>query len=108
MVEAITHNSVLDIMDRVPQEEVFQLILEGKSYKEISDVLQQRYSHIRRGFSERSVRRYVTKAGLKSKQKAVLTEEVRVATQEVSYIVDLSTAGVQFLYIPMTSYHMIN
>ena len=72
-------------MDSVPQEEVFQLIIEGKSYKEISEILQHRYPNIQRGFSERSVRRYVAKNGLKSEQRAILTEEVRVATQEVSY-----------------------
>ena len=42
------------------------------------------YSHIEQGFSERSVRRFVFKSGLKSKQEFLLDEEVRIATQEVS------------------------
>ena len=71
-------------MEQVSEEEVLELILEGKSYKEISEVLQSRYNHIQRGLSERSVRRFVSKAGLKDKQKAFLDEEIRAATDEVS------------------------
>ena len=38
-------------MDQASEEEVFQLILEGKSYKQISEILQEKYSHISKGFS---------------------------------------------------------
>lgn len=71
-------------MDQVSEEEVFQLILEGKSCKEISEVLKNRYSHTNKGFSERSVRRFISKADLKRKQKSLLEEEVKIAAQEVS------------------------
>ena len=77
-------NFVMAAMDQVSEEEVFQLILEGKSYKQISEILQERYSHINKGFSERSVRRFVSKNDLKKKQSLLLNEEVKNAAEEVS------------------------
>ena len=71
-------------MDQVSEDEVLQLILEKKSYKEISEILQNRYSHIDRGLSERSIRRFVSKTDLKKRERALVDEEVKIATQEVS------------------------
>ena len=70
-------------MDQIPEEEVLQLLLEGKTYKDVSDILQRRYSHVQRGLSERSVRRFAAKAGLKVKKQAFIEEEVRTAVEEV-------------------------
>lgn len=54
-------------MDQVSEVELFQ----GKSYKEISEILQNRYSHS-------------IKTDLKRKQGSLLEEEVQIAAQEVS------------------------
>ena len=69
-------------MDQIP--EVLQLLLEGKTYKDVSDILPRRYNHVQRGLSERSVRRFASQAGLKLKKQAFLEEEVRTAVEEVA------------------------
>ncbi len=71
-------------MDGVAEEEVLQLMLEGKSHSEISNILNSRFSHIPRGLSERSVRRFIVTHGLRVKHQSKVEEQVRVASREVS------------------------
>lgn len=83
-------------MDQIP-EEVLQLLLEGNTYKDVSDILQRRYSHVQRGLSERSVWRFASKAGLKLKKKAFIEKEVRSAVEEVELV---QTRDMHLTYSP--------
>ena len=71
-------------MERVSEDIVKSLLVLGKTYKEISDELQELYPNIHRGLSVRSVRRYICDHNLKDitdHDKKLAVEE---AVQEVS------------------------
>lgn len=70
-------------MDMIPPAEVLQLLVEGHTYKKISQTLQSRYS-IERGLSERSVR-FIGKHDLQAQKTTIIEEEVKSAVQEVNY-----------------------
>ena len=64
-------------MEDVPTVVVEEFLLAGKTYNEISCELKQLYHHITRGFSERSIRRYVKENNLKEAVKGDMYEAVK-------------------------------
>lgn len=76
--------SLVKAMDQVSQDIVRSLLVLGKTYKEISDELQQIYPNIHRGLSARSVRRYVHEHNLKDITEDYKTRAVEESVEEVS------------------------
>ena len=70
-------------MNEIPHEEIFQLVIDGKSYREISVELQSSHPDIRRGLSERSVRRFITSHDLKADRTEKIEQDIWDAVQEV-------------------------
>ena len=86
-------------MESVPTDLVKSLLAAGNTYSQISSYLKQQYPHISRGFSERSVRRYVKENDLKEAVKSDTLEAVRESVGEVNTL----TACV---YIHITVYSL--
>ena len=84
-------------MDFVSLEEVKAMLIAGKTYRCISEELKALYPQ-KRGFSERSVRRFVAKRNLK-----------KICCHEKLYIVNQSIREVNYdflvhlFYVPRTS-----
>lgn len=81
------------IMESVPTDLVKRLLAAGNTYSEISSYLKQQYPHVSRGFSERSVRRYVKENDLKEAVKSDTLEAVRESAGKVN---NMLTACVYF------------
>jgi hypothetical protein len=63
---------------------VKDLLLAGKTYKEISDELKQLYPGLARGLSVRSVRRFVKEKQLRQVANSMLKDALEEAVGEVS------------------------
>ncbi len=65
----------------VAQEVIKTLLVSGKNYRDISTELKSLYPDIKRGLSERSVRRYVTKHNLRhvceTEKRTLIEDSVR-------------------------------
>ena len=70
-------------MESIPVDEVKRLLAAGNTYRQISLHLKQQYPQVSRGFSERSVRRYVKENDLKEAVKSDVVEAVRESVGEV-------------------------
>lgn len=70
-------------MNDVDSSLVQQLLNAGLSYHRISEELKQHYPSIRRGLSERSVRRYVKECGLRDQAKLFRRASLEQAISEV-------------------------
>ena len=64
-------------MESDPTDLVKSLLAAGNTYSQISLYLKQQYPHISRGFSERSVWRYIKENDLKEAVKGDTLEAVR-------------------------------
>ena len=79
-------------MESVSTDLLKSLLAAGYTYSEISSYLKQQYPNVSRGFSERSVRRYIKENDLKEAVKSDTLEAVRESVGEVN----MSTACVYF------------
>ena len=71
-------------MDSIPADVVKGLLAKGQTYSQISSYLKQQYPHISRGFSERSIRRFVKENGLKEEVKNDTVEAIKESVSEVT------------------------
>ena len=71
-------------MDSIPVDVVKGLLARGQTYTQISAYLKQQYPHVSRGFSERSIRRFVKENGLKEEVKSDTVEAVKESVSEVT------------------------
>ena len=70
-------------MEFVSQDLINSLLTMGKTYQDISTELKNVYPDIKRGLSERSVRRYVREHDLKSLCEQDKEQAIRESVQEV-------------------------
>ena len=82
-------------MESVSLEVVRSLLLQGKTYREISLELQELYPHISRGLSPRSIRRYVKANSLLELANQDVLEAVDASVNEVVVIVNHRGASSQ-------------
>ena len=75
-------------MESVSTDLLKSLLAAGYTYSEISSYLKQQYPNVSRGFSERSVRRYVKENDLKEAIKSDTLEAVRESVGEVNSYID--------------------
>lgn len=77
-------------MDIVPVGVVKGLLARGQTYNQISAYLKQQYPHVPRGFSERSIRRFVKENDLKEEVKSEAVEVVQEAVSEVTVTININ------------------
>ena len=81
-------------MDSVPVRVVKGLLERGQTYSQISVYLKQQYPPVLRGFSERSIRRFVKENGLKEEVKSEAVELVKEAVSEVTVTIDITFTSI--------------
>ena len=74
----------LSVQDHTLLQKLQDMVDEGKTYENISEILQSSYPLIARGLSGRSVRRFCASHGIKKKKGADLDLVVAQSISEVS------------------------
>ena len=82
----------LNVQDQTLVQKLQEMVDEGKTYENISEILQSSYPLIARGLSGRSVRRFCASHGITKKKGADLDLVVAQSISEVSSLV-LSLTG---------------
>ncbi len=77
-------------MENVPVNVVQGMLTSGMTCAEISEELRRLHPGVSRGFSERSVRRFVSKNDLRKAAREIVEQAVRESVQEVGQSVLLT------------------